>query len=234
MKNLLQTALRGFIRLFFPETCWVCEHDLVPGETDVCLACTHQLPSTHFYQQPNNAVEQRLRGRVSVTAAASVYFFAKSSALQTLLHQLKYRNQPKLGIWLGQQMAMEAANTDWFKGVDVIIPVPLSAKKERLRGYNQSACLAQGLSALLPIPMQEHCLQRHRNTATQTRKSRVERQRNVAGAFSVQNTQALQNKHVLLVDDVFTTGATLEACLETLQAIPGIQMRVLTLACAIE
>lgn len=234
MKNLLQTALRGFIRLFFPETCWVCKHDLVPGETEVCLACQHQLPSTHFYRQPNNAVEQRLRGRVPIAAAASVYFFSKSSALQSLLHQLKYRNQPNLGVWLGQQMALEAANTAWFEGVDFIIPVPLSAKKERIRGYNQSVCLAQGLSNVLQIPLQTHSLQRHRHTATQTKKSRSERQRNVAGAFSVQNPQVLENKQVVLIDDVFTTGATLEACLETLHTIPGIQLRVLTLACAIE
>lgn len=234
MYNLLKTALDGLLRLFYPKWCWVCQNDLLPGETDVCLACQHQLPSTHFYRQPNNAVALRLRGRVPITAAASVYFFSKSSALQSLLHGLKYRNQPNLGVWLGRCMAHEATQTNWFDGVDVLVPVPLSKSKQRSRGYNQSACLAEGISQVLQIPMCTTVLLRHRNTATQTKKSRSERQRNVAGAFSVQNPQVLENKQVVLIDDVFTTGATLEACLETLHTIPGIQLRVLTLACAIE
>lgn len=234
MNNLLKTALEGLLRLFYPNWCWVCHNDLIQGETEVCLACKHHLPSTHFYNQPNNAVALRLRGRVPITAAASVYFFSKSSALQSLLHGLKYRNQPDLGVWLGQCMAYEASQTNWFDGVDMLVPVPLSGKKERIRGYNQSACLAEGISQVLHIPVCTNVLLRHRNTATQTHKSRIERQRNVAGAFSLQNAQTLQNKQVVLIDDVFTTGATLEACLHVLQTIPGIQIRVLTLACAIE
>ena len=234
MLNLLKLSLKGLIELFYPNLCLICEKFLITGETHICLACHMNLPQTHFYRHPENAIEQRLRGRVPIQAAASVYFFSKSSGLQTLLHTLKYANKPMLGVYLGQCMAYAANDSHWFNGVDYIVPVPLSAKKKLSRGYNQCDCLAQGLSDVLGIPWTDKFLVRERHTATQTKKSRTERRKNVSGAFALRNGHELQHRTLVLVDDVFTTGATLEACLETMQHIPGIQLRVLTLACAIE
>ncbi len=234
MLNLLRTALRGLLELFYPNLCLSCGKSLIQGETHLCLRCFMNLPQTHFYHHPENAIEQRLRGRVRIQAAASVYFFSKTSAIQTVLHALKYKNNRNLGVYLGQCMAHAADGSNWFEGIDWIIPVPLSKRKLAERGYNQSDCLAQGLSEVVQIPWSNQYLVRERHTATQTKKSRTERRKNVSGAFALRHEQQLQHRCVLLVDDVFTTGATLEACLETLQTIPGIQLRVLTLACAIE
>lgn len=234
MLNLLRTALRGLLELLYPNLCLWCRKSLIQGETHLCLRCFMHLPQTNFYHHPENAIEQRLRGRVRIQAAASVYFFSKTSAIQTVLHALKYRNNKALGVYLGRCMAHAAEGSTWQEGIDWIIPVPLSKRKLAERGYNQSDCLAQGLSEVWQIPWSNQYLIRERHTATQTKKSRTERRKNVSGAFALRNEQALQHRCVLLVDDVFTTGATLEACLETLQTIPGIQLRVLTLACAIE
>ncbi len=234
-KKLLPWLLEwadDFISLFYPNLCAACRRALVKGESDICLMCQFELPETGFHTDPNNHVVIIFRGRVQLEHATALYFFGHKSKVQQLMHQLKYKDRPQIGLAIGRYYGRKLKNTPPYNTVDCIMPVPLHPRKEHRRGYNQSALFARGLSESMGVPAYSRGLIRLTDTDTQTRKTRIARWDNVDKVFAVSRPRALEGKHVLLVDDVITTGATLEACAQRLLAIPGVQVSVATIATA--
>jgi len=179
-----------------------------------------------------NPVLERFWGRVALEHASSSYVFSKGGRLQNLIHKLKYEGQPEIGIELGKRFGSLLKNTAPYDTVTNIVPVPLHPKKEKIRGYNQAAMFAQGLAEGMNKPWSENYLIRVENTTTQTQKSRMDRFDNVANAFAVAQTKELAHQHILLVDDVITTGATLEACAHKLLAVEGVKVSLAVIALA--
>jgi ComF family protein len=190
------------------------------------------MPLTRFWDESDNPVAQTFWGRVEIENACAYFFFAKGSKYRPLLHQLKYKGKREVGVELGLIFGQTLAKSDLYRGIDYTIPVPLHPKKLRIRGYNQAEAIAQGIAQGLGTGMVTNQLVRKEFTETQTRKSRVERVRNVADAFELKNGNGLKGKHLLLVDDVITTGATLEACATKLLTIEGCKVSIGTLAYA--
>jgi len=222
--------LRAFSNLFFPQICYSCGSDLVSSEQLLCLRCLHQLPYTKFETIAGNPVEKIFWGRMPVQQAASIFYFTKDSIIERLLYQLKYRGRREVGLYCGDLMGQALKRTDLFGEIELIIPLPLFSKKEHQRGFNQAALIAEGLSEILSVPISTELVERVEATETQTHKNRVERWQNMQGRFLLKNRSAIENKHILLVDDVVTTGATLESCgLELLKA-SNLRLSVLTLA----
>lgn len=232
----LQSALRLWSRslfhLFYPRCCVVCGDTLQEGEETLCLRCNMDAPRTNYHLQPGNPVERLFWGKVEVERASAYVFYRKGSRFGHLLHRLKYGGRSDVGVAMGRFMAGELQKSGFFAGVDVIVPVPLHRKKQRERGYNQSECLARGLSAVTGVPVDASAVERTRATETQTRKSAYERWMNVEGVFSLLHPERFAGKHVLLVDDVLTTGATVIACADAFAAVEGVRISVLALAVA--
>ena len=220
------------ISLFYPRLCAGCNISLVNGEDILCLHCLADLPRTNYHLFPENPVFQIFIGRVNITLASSFCRFDKGGRLQHLLHQLKYNGNCEVGIKMGILFGYELIQSSSYQDIDAIIPVPLHPKKEKKRGYNQSAEICKGLSESMNRPVISGNLVREIHTSSQTRKGRFERWENVSGIFNVKNEASLTGKHLLLVDDVVTTGATLEACCEPLLKIPGVRVSIATLASA--
>lgn len=230
--QLVKNILSGTLHLFYPHICTGCGSDLLDKENLLCLHCTESLPNTHFAAHNNNPVEKAFWGRIPVTAAHSQYYFAKDSLIQHLIHQLKYKANKDIGFYLGQLMGNTLLSSGRFQNIDVLIPLPLYPDKERKRGYNQAAVICEGMSAAMNVPVNTTNVTRRRFTETQTRKHRTERWQNVEGSFAVTNPDALKGKNILLVDDVITTGATLEACGSTVLQCQGIKLFIASLAYA--
>lgn len=233
MNQLIEVS-RDILHLFYPNICAACKQELLGNEKDICTSCWQQLPPTNFHLQINNPVEQRFYGRVDIQHASSFYAFHKNSPLQTLLHELKYNNKKEVGIALGKRCAQALSNLSWLKEIDMIIPIPLSKQKLKLRGYNQSEYLAEGLKNELHIPVDILSVTRIKNTISQTTLTIAERMHNMKDAFYLGKPNEIANKHILLIDDVMTTGATLEACAKTILQAKQTKVSVLTLAYAIE
>jgi len=200
------------INLLFPELCNGCGKSLYRGEKDICTKCLYDLPYTDFHQYTDNPVAKQLWGRLPFNAAMAMLYFKKGNKVQNLIHGLKYANKTHVGVALGKLLAAKLIESDLYAGVDMVIPVPLHQKKLKLRGYNQSEYIAKGLAEQLGIAVSKVNLWRNKSTDSQTKKARYIRYENMKNVFSVKNEEDLQEKHVLLVDDVITTGATLEAC----------------------
>lgn len=218
--------------LILPRTCAACRKPLRDWEECLCLLCLTKLPVTHFDRDPENALAEIFWGRTRLVQAVAWFYFRKGSAYQDALHKLKYNDRPDIGFSLGRQYGYELNRSHLFTRPDLLIPVPLNPRKQRRRGYNQSEAIARGISAGLRVPVMAGALSRPGSTSTQTRKNRYERYLNVTGKFRVTQPVVLENKHVMLVDDVITTGATLEACAEQLLDIPGVTVSVAALAWA--
>lgn len=199
-----------FVSLFFPRNCYGCHEALVRGEYLICTRCVHDLPRTDYHLHRRNALFERLNGRIALTQALAFLRFEKETAVQHLLHALKYGYHPEIGEMLGRVYGQELKRH--CLSIDVVIPVPLHSARYRSRGYNQSASFAKGLSDALDCPCTEASLVRIRKTETQTRKSRLSRWLNVENAFEIADYEPIRGQKVLLVDDVITTGATIEAC----------------------
>lgn len=219
-----------FFHLLFPRLCAGCQSPLVLGEDTLCLNCLTDLPLTHFEDDPNNPVAQSFWGRFYLENAAALCYFEKGNRMQKLLHQLKYKNNPHVGRYLGEYYGHKLAMLAAYQHIDMIIPVPLHPKKRRLRGYNQSEEVAKGLNIGLRAEVLSDNLSRRFYTETQTHKSREERWDNVDGIFFLKHPEKLKGKHILLVDDVITTGATLEACCQAFAEIEGIKISIVALA----
>lgn len=227
---LLKNIMAGIRHIFYPHTCTGCGSDILEENNLLCLHCYNELPETHFAMHANNPIEKIFWGRLPVHAAHSQYYFAKETLLQHLIHQLKYKGNKDIGVYLGELTGETLLNSNRFKNMDAIVPLPLYPDKERKRGYNQAAVIADGLSLKMNIPVVTDNVTRHRFTETQTKKHRSERWENVAGSFVIKKPAELKGKNILLVDDVITTGATLEACGAALMQIDTVSLYITTLA----
>lgn len=201
-----------FIALFYPRVCVACHTSLIKGEEVLCTSCLVELPKTSYSRYDENPVRQRLMGRLPLQFASAFLKFRKGGLVQNLLHELKYNNRPEIGVRMGHLYGVELLQSGLGSEFDVIIPVPLHASRMRKRGYNQSAKFAEGLSEALNVCWEESISLRTNATNTQTRKGRADRWSNVKDAFSIGDTEKVIGKRILLVDDVITTGATIEAC----------------------
>lgn len=223
---------KSLINLLFPRVCAACGTLLLEGEDTVCTTCRFLMPKTHYETNPDNPLTQIFYGQMPFNAVSAEFFFSKSGKVQHLIHGLKYHHCRENGIFLGQEIGRSLLQATDYQGVDYIIPIPLHPKKEKIRGYNQSHVIAEGISEIMNIPIAEKCLVRSVFTDTQTKKSRDDRYQNVKDIFELKNPEKLQNKHVLLVDDVLTTGATLMSAGKALSHVEGIKISVVTAACA--
>jgi ComF family protein len=229
---LLKNILSGTVHLFYPHICTGCGSDILEENTLLCLRCIHDLPHTNFAQYSNNPVEKYFWGRLPISAGYSEFYFSKEFLIQHLIHQLKYKDDTNIGFYLGELMGKTLLNSNRFNSIDALIPLPLYADKEHKRGYNQAAVICNGMSSVMNIPVLNGHVIRQHATETQTRKHRTERWENVKGSFKVIKESTLKNKHLLLVDDVITTGATLEACGSILLQTENVKLSIATLAYA--
>jgi ComF family protein len=228
----IRERVSEMLQLLYPQVCAGCGSDLVEKNRPVCPRCFLELPETGFASLPGNPVEKIFYGRLALVAAHSAYYFSKDSVLQSLIHRLKYRGDQSVGEFLGWRLGESLLESGRFADVDAIIPMPLFPSKERQRGYNQAAVIAKGVSEAMGLPVMMNGLVRRRPTETQTRKQRTDRWLNVEGSFEAPRPELLHGKHLLLVDDVVTTGASLEAAGRVLAAIPGVRLSVATIALA--
>ncbi len=222
---------KHIINLFYPDVCSACGCLLTGDEKTVCLSCHHLLPKTFYEKYADNPLAQMFWGQTDFHAVTAEYFFSKTGKIQHLLHQLKYKGDKDAGYFLGRQLGKSIKDAALFQGIDYLVPIPLHPKKEHLRGYNQSYVIAQGVEEVTGIPIVRDCLYRKVFTSTQTKKSREERWDNVKDIFDVKDHKTFENKHILLIDDVLTTGATLKAVAMTLSKISNIKISAATAAC---
>ncbi|MDA3954624.1 MAG: ComF family protein [Bacteroidales bacterium] len=229
--NLFAQYLNDFFNLFFPDICIVCNSHLVNQEDLICTKCLYNLPKTHYHKEIENPVSQMFWGRTKLEYATGFFTFNKDSKYQTMMHKFKYHGNKEIGYVLGKSFGNQLRNS-FFNQVDVIIPVPLHKSKLKKRGYNQSEWIAKGLSETLLKPLDIKSFIRSVATETQTRKSRFERWENVENIFKITNEKFLKGKHILLVDDVVTTGSTLEACANVILEIKDTKVSIAALAVA--
>ena len=223
---------RALGQVVFPHHCLGCGMDLKNRKTLVCFSCINELPLTHFTNIDNNPTEKIFSGRIELVAATSIFYFTKGLLIQDLIHELKYKNNAAAGIYLGKMLGNEIKNSPRFANIDAIVSMPMHKKKESKRGYNQAELIANGVSEELHLPVVKNMLQKIKQTDTQTKKHRWERWKNTEEVFWLQNPQAFENKHVLLIDDVVTTGASIEACAIEMFKTKGIKLSVATIAIA--
>ena len=223
--------IKDFISNIYPKVCPACGNVLINQEENICIQCLYYMPKTRFHNDQANLVAQMFWGRTNVENATSMFYFNKGGHYQQLLHQLKYKGKAEIGEELGSIFGHELKSTT-FKNVDAIIPVPLHEKKYKQRGYNQSEAIAKGLSYSLNKPVICDVLKRVRANDSQTKKAKYQRWENVKNIFSLKNIESLKGRHVLLVDDIITTGATLESCVHELLKIEGVKVSIATLAVA--
>jgi ComF family protein len=228
----VRSYIESFIALFFPRLCLTCDTPLQGNDTVICAQCMLSLPETGFHTTTDQPVMDLFNGRIRIRHAMALLFFDKGSKYRRLIYQLKYNGRKEAGLFLGKLMGSRIRESI-MPAVDYIIPVPLHRTKLRRRGFNQSAVLAQGISSVIGAPVIENALVRRSFSSTQTRKGRFERWQNVEGIFECRNTNQLCNKHLLLVDDVVTTGATLEAAGSILLEIEGSELSVAAAAYAV-
>lgn len=223
-------ALSVLADLLFPRRCAVCGRRLAAGEKAVCGACTFGLPYTGFRGAPANPVERIFWGKFPVGRASAYMFYRRGTRSRNVIFWLKYCGHSAIGVEMGRRMAADLSGTGFFDGVDALAPVPLARRRIRRRGYNQSLMLARGISAVTGIRIDGRLLRRTADNPTQTRLSRSERMDNVQGIFRAAAAPRIRGRHILLVDDVITTGATLTACADELAAAGAERISVLALA----
>ncbi len=220
-----------FINLLFPKLCMACNNTLLKNESVICTSCIVNLPKTNYHLDNQNPMQKIFWGRLPIETTASYYYFNKGNKVQHLLHQLKYKGAKQVGEKIGILYGYELIESPSFKDIDYIVPVPLHPKKFKIRGYNQSEWFANGLSKSMEKPCHTTLLFRKKHSETQTKKSRFNRWENVSEIFDISDPSIVEGKHFLLVDDVITTGATIEAC-----ARPFIEhnakVSVVSIACA--
>lgn len=215
--------------LLFPRYCKVCRRRLMHSEQHLCIHCLLELPRTHYERDPNNLLMQHFMEWPEVIRATAYFYYYKEGEYSSLIHHLKYKDHPEVGTYLGRIAAMELKESGFFDGIDLIIPVPLSKKRYRQRGYNQCDYIAKGISKATSIDISNKSIERIVNTDTQTAKGRMDRWKNTEGIFRIKDATTLTGKHILLVDDVATTGATLHACTSALLTVPGVRVSVFAL-----
>lgn len=226
---LLNHLKESLLHFLFPHVCEGCGTDVLEPDHLLCLKCLSSLPKTEFQFYSNNPVEKIFWGRLPVTSATAFCYFTKESLMQHLMHQLKYRGNKEAGLYLGRLMGHALNASNRFRYADALVPLPLFPAKERKRGYNQAALLCEGIAEVMNKPVLKDVVIRTTHTESQTKKNRIERWLNMEGRFELKKPETVEGKQVVLVDDVITTGATLEACGAVLLQAPNLQLSVATL-----
>ncbi len=227
--SALCSYAKSFPALLYPETCSACSTTLVTGEKHLCTFCLALLPRTGFHMHEKNPVARIFWGRVMLETATALFYYHKGGMAQSLIMRCKYQGDQTLGEYLGYLLGLSLADSPLYEGIHTIVPVPLHKKKKRIRGFNQAEVIARGIARALHLPVCHELLVRCDNTGTQTKRSRFARWQNVSDAFATPDPQELSSKSILLVDDVVTTGSTLEACAVKLLEIPGVKIWVAVL-----
>ena len=212
--------------LYFPKNCPACGRPLRLFGANICGRCSQNLPETHFFEAPNNPIEKIFYGRLPISAGAAAWYFHKNSALQALLFQLKYKSNKEVGLFIGKQMGALLAASERFASIDALIPVPLHPQAHSKRGFNQAALICVGIGQVWHKPVLTSAIARIKHTSTQTKQTRAERWDNMENAFTIKDPASIKGKHLLIIDDVITTGATIEACGKTLLSITGVTVSV--------
>jgi ComF family protein len=228
-RTAFSSVKEALLHLVFPHVCENCNIDLNDPARYLCVHCQQSLPLTDYHLYPNNPIEKMFWGRIPLVSATAQYYFTQHSIIQGLMHQLKYNGNKELGLYLGRLVGSQFAASNRFRFVDALVPLPLFAAREKKRGYNQATILCQGIAEVLNVPVYENAVVRTTNTETQTRKNRTERWQNMKGRFEIKEPQLLRDRHILLVDDVVTTGATLESCGKVLLEVEGLRLSIATL-----
>lgn len=223
--------LEPLFNLFFPKVCYACGDAINGAVQHICLSCRGDLAKMNVQDFTNNKIQHLFSGRLELEKANAYLKFEQHGKTQHLLHVLKYKGVKEVGITLGELAATELIEGGFFEGIDVLLPIPIHRVKAKKRGYNQSHFIAEGISNITEIPVDITSLIKNTNTKSQTKKNRFERFENVSRTFEILQPKQLEDRHVLLIDDVVTTGATIEACGNTLRNINGIQLSLLTIAC---
>lgn len=231
MKRLSQ-RYNNVLEFFFPTLCITCENRLVTQENFLCIDCWHDLPVTNFHLNQENRVAQLFWGRVKIENATAFFSYNKGSNYQHLIHYIKYKGLKELGFETGRRFGSILSVSPEFNSVDIVVPVPLHPKKQKIRGYNQSEWIARGISETLKKMVSVGNLRRNLHTSTQTKKNRYERWENVENIFEISQPDEFKGKHILLVDDVVTTGSTLESCAFQVLQIENVKVSIATLAFA--
>ena len=222
----------SLLHVVFPHVCDGCGSDLLNIETRLCIRCLASLPETNFEQHTNNPVEKLFWGRLKICYGAASFYFTKESLMQRLMHQFKYRGNRELGLQLGRIMGEAIRSSSRISGIDALIPLPLFPSKEKKRGYNQATVICEGMAEIMDLPVLMDVITRPLHTETQTKKGRIERWKNIEGKFLLKDPKSIRNKHLLLVDDVVTTGATLESCGNELLLAEDVKLSIATLCLA--
>jgi len=224
--------LKSIVNLFFPKVCYACHNLLNDNEDTICLDCRHDLPITNFHFDNNDSVAKVLYGRAKIENGTALFRFEKKGNVQRLIHNLKYKDHEHIGFVLGNWLGGELKTLDSYKNIDAVIPVPLHKNKLKKRGYNQVAMFGQQIAEALNVDYLNDVLVKITNTKSQTTKGRFTRWTNSDELFTIKNMEAIDNKQILLVDDIITTGATLEACISVLNQAKNVKISIATMAIA--
>lgn len=220
----MNSFIDSFFQLFYPNYCLSCNKPFYVNKSILCESCYSQLSFTYYISFIDNPLYEKFIGQANIEYAFALCYFYKKGILQDCLHALKYKSRKDVGVFLGKLIGNELSKID--QQIDLIIPVPLHPKKEKIRGYNQSEMIAKGISKILNVPINTNDVLRTKFTETQTKKSKWERYDNLNGVFAIKNTQKFANKHLLIVDDVITTGATTVSLIELFKNIPNVKISV--------
>ena len=232
IKEISQRFITPLVDLFYPHLCAGCGNSILEDHHEICFRCLNNLSKTGYAPIADNPIEKKFWGRITLHAATAEFYFTKESPVQKMIYELKYKNNKAIGVYLGKIMGRSLLSANRFAKIDCIVPVPLHKRKERKRGYNQALLIARGVSNILKVPVLENNVITVKDTETQTKKHRRERWENVVDKFAVKNPGLLCGRQVLLIDDVLTTGATLDACATTILKIQDIKLSIAVLAVA--
>lgn len=224
--------MRELVAVFFPDLCAACQKPLFKGEETVCTSCLSALPYTDYHLYADNPVEKLFWGRTEIHTGVALFHFHKGNRVQNMLHELKYRGNKHVGLLMGRMMGSRLKEEQRIGHVDYVVPIPLHAKKMKTRGYNQSSLIARGIGESTGWNVHEELVVRPVNNPTQTKKTRFERFQNVEGVFALRDFNPNGPAHVLLVDDVVTTGSTLESCIRLFDGMKDVKVSVCVMAYA--